>query len=92
MTQTTQTLDGREIALADDDIAALEARLDGLVIRPGDQGYDEARGVWNGMIDRRPALVVRVAGTPDVAETVRFARKHGVPVAIRGGEIGRAHV
>jgi len=85
VTQTLQTLDGREIALADDDIAMLEARLDGLVIRPGDQGYDEARSVWNGMIDRRPALVVRVAGTPDVVEAVRFARKHELPVAVRGG-------
>ena len=43
MTQTLHTLDGREIALADDDIAVLEARLDGLVMRPGDTGYDEAR-------------------------------------------------
>ena len=85
VTQTLQTLDGREIAIADDDIAMLEARLDGLVIRPGDQGYDAARSVWNGMIDRRPALVVRVAGTPDVVEAVRFAREHELPVAVRGG-------
>jgi FAD/FMN-containing dehydrogenase len=90
VTQTLHTLDGREIALTDDDIAVLEARLDGLVIRPGDTGYDEARSVWNGMIDRRPALVVRCAGTPDVVEAVRFAREHALPVAVRGGGHGVA--
>ncbi|HET7854998.1 MAG TPA: FAD-binding oxidoreductase [Gaiellaceae bacterium] len=57
----------------------------GEVIRPGDPGYDGARAVWNGMVDRRPALVVRPTGADDVVEAVRFAREQDLVVAVRGG-------
>ncbi|HEU0114320.1 MAG TPA: FAD-binding oxidoreductase [Thermomicrobiales bacterium] len=66
-------------------IAAFEEQLRGAVIRPGDSIYDEARKVWNGMIDRRPALIVRCAGAADVIAAVRFARAHDLLVAVRGG-------
>jgi FAD/FMN-containing dehydrogenase len=54
-------------------------------LAPGDAGYDEARAVWNGMIDRRPGLIVRCSSTSDVVEAVNFAREQGSPIAVRGG-------
>jgi hypothetical protein len=55
------------------------------LLRPGDPGYDEARKVWNGAIDRRPALIARCAGAGDVAAALRLGRERGLPIAVRGG-------
>ena len=66
-------------------VSTFKAGLRGKLFRPGDDGYDEARKVWNGMIDRRPALIARCAGVADVIAAVNFARDQGLPVAIRGG-------
>jgi FAD/FMN-containing dehydrogenase len=57
----------------------------GALLRPGEEGYDEARRVWNGAIDRRPALIARCAGADDVAEAVRFARERDLVISIKGG-------
>lgn len=57
----------------------------GYLLRPGDSGYDEARKIWNGMFDRRPALIARCAGAADVINAVNFARDTGLQVAVRGG-------
>jgi FAD/FMN-containing dehydrogenase len=57
----------------------------GEVIRPGDPGYDAARVVWNGMIDRYPALIVRPTGPEDIATAIRHAREQELPLAVRGG-------
>ncbi|MFC7046518.1 FAD-binding oxidoreductase [Halobacteriaceae archaeon GCM10025711] len=62
-----------------------EAALRGRLIRPGDADYDDARAVWNGMIDRYPALIARCAGVGDVVRAVEFARDHDLLVAVRGG-------
>jgi FAD/FMN-containing dehydrogenase len=59
--------------------------LDGRVITPGDPDYETARRVFNGLIDRRPALIARVAGTADVVSAVNYARDNGLPLAVRGG-------
>src|SRR5262245_42065467 len=59
--------------------------LRGQLLRPGDAAYDDARKLWNGMFDRRPALIARCAGTADVIAAVNFARDHGLLVAVRGG-------
>lgn len=67
------------------EIEALAAGLRGNVVEPDDVSYDEARLVWNAMIDRRPALIVRCAGASDVVQAVRFAREHSLLVSVRGG-------
>jgi len=66
-------------------INELEGELQGSLIRPGDDAYEDARHIWNGAIDKRPAMVVRPAGTADVVRTVRFAASEGLPVAVRVG-------
>lgn len=60
------------------------------VLAPGDDGYEAARRIWNGMIDRRPAVIARCTGVADVMAAVRFAREEGLPVAVRGGGHGVA--
>lgn len=66
-------------------VAEFSADVRGDVIEPGDEQYDDARAVWNGMIDKHPALVVRCAGVADVIRTLEFAREQDLPIAIRGG-------
>ena len=57
----------------------------GEVLRPGDERYDEARSIWNGLIDRRPALIVECTGAADVVGAVDFARDHGLLLSVKGG-------
>jgi FAD/FMN-containing dehydrogenase len=57
----------------------------GALITPGDAGYDQARRVWNGAVDRRPRLIARCTGTADVTAAVRYARTRDLLVAVRGG-------
>ncbi len=86
MEAATQATHQAPPGLADSSIEQFwSTRLAGELIRPGDSGYDEARSVWNGMIDRNPALIARCAGVSDVRECVAFAREHGLPIAVRGG-------
>ena len=72
----------------DDDLEALRAATTGPVLAPHDEGYDQARSVWNGDIDRRPAVIVRCSGPADVAAALRYARGTGLEVAVRGGGHG----
>src|SRR5215469_12008890 len=66
-------------------ILNFKAHLLGQLISPGDDGYESARRVWNGDIDKYPALIVRCADVSDVASAVQFARAQELPVAVRGG-------
>jgi len=66
-------------------LATLRSRLSGDLLAPADDGYDAARSVWNGMIDRRPLAISRCRSVDDVIASVRFAGEHGLPVSIRGG-------
>ena len=63
----------------------LSSRFDGELIGPTDPLYDEARAVFNAWIDRRPALIARCANDDDVANAIAFARRHDLPIAVRGG-------
>jgi hypothetical protein len=72
----------RPTAPSFDDLAAA---LRGELITPADPGYDEARAVYNGMIDKRPAAIARCRDTADVIAAVRFARAHDIEIAVRGG-------
>ncbi|REA05758.1 hypothetical protein DEQ92_05645 [Haloferax sp. Atlit-6N] len=72
-------------AVDDATIRDLDARLRGDALGPEADGYEEARTVWNAMIDRYPAVVVRPADTNDVVAAVTFARQYGLAVAVQGG-------
>ncbi|MFL6015587.1 MAG: FAD-binding oxidoreductase [Gaiellaceae bacterium] len=71
--------------MASTDIAALADRIAGSVIGPQDAAFDSTRAVHNGLIDRRPAVIVRAQTTNDVVEALAFARRNGLEVSVRGG-------
>src|SRR5215469_8477655 len=79
------TTDGSDKILEEATVLNLAESLRGRLLQSGDAGYDEARRVWNGMIDRRPAIIARCAGAADVIAAVRFAREHGLLVSVKGG-------
>ena len=70
---------------ADREIAELRRSFHGSLLMAGDTGYDAARRVWNGMIDRNPVLIARCRSTADVKSIVHFARVNGLDLSIRGG-------
>ena len=71
--------------IAAEQLEALRAAFSGVVLAPDDEGYDEARKVHNGLIDRRPALIARCHGTADVVDAVRFACDAGLDICVKGG-------
>jgi FAD/FMN-containing dehydrogenase len=71
--------------IAPETLDRLRAQLRGPLLRPGDPGYEDSRTVWNAMIQRHPALVVRCLGVSDVIAGVRFAREQGLTLCIKGG-------
>jgi FAD/FMN-containing dehydrogenase len=68
-----------------DAVAKLAPSFSGRLLQPGDAGYEEARALHNGLIDRRPALIARCLGTADVADAVRLGRELGLEIAVKGG-------
>ena len=66
-------------------IESFKTSLRGALLSPEDEGYDTARQVWNGMIDKRPLLIARCAGAADVIQAVNFARVNHLPLSVRGG-------
>jgi len=74
-----------EVALGAEAVEELGQRVRGALLRPGDDGYEEARTIWNGLIDRRPALVVQCSGAADVVDAVNFAREQNLLLSVKGG-------
>ena len=79
------TSDGKQVTLSRLDVDDFRASLRGQLLLPNSAGYDDARKIWNGMFDRKPALIARCAGAADVVQSVNFARDHGLLLAVRGG-------
>jgi hypothetical protein len=79
------SLSGKPISLSQSDVKDLRASLRGRLLLAGDEGYDQARRLWNGAYDRHPALIARCAGAVDVVQAVNFARSHELLTAVRGG-------
>jgi FAD/FMN-containing dehydrogenase len=78
------SFNGEPKSLSEESVNELAAKLRGELLRRESDGYDEARTIWNAMIDRKPALIARCAGAADVISATRFAVQHGVRVAVRG--------
>ena len=86
MSQTElRTRDGQSTTLSDEAITTLAEVLRGRLVQPSDADYDHTRAVWNGMVDKHPALIVQCAGVADVVTSVNFAKEHDLLVAVRGG-------
>src|SRR5690349_5671039 len=66
-------------------IEKLRPDFRGALLMAGEEGYDDTRRIWNGAIDRRPAVIARCVGADDVATAVRFAREHELAITVRGG-------
>ncbi|HXI03339.1 MAG TPA: FAD-binding protein, partial [Candidatus Saccharimonadales bacterium] len=67
------------------EIERLRREVSGEILLPGDDAYEDARKIWNAMIDKRPGAIVRCSSTSDVVHAVNFARENGTALAIRGG-------
>jgi len=85
MDTRVETLGGRKATLSATGLEALRDRLEGEAILPAHPEYEEARTVWNGMIDRRPGLIVRCRSVDDVRAAVAFGTRHDLLLAVRGG-------
>ena len=85
MSVEIRTLSGLDIVLPDDALDQLRESFHGRLLTRGTPGYDEARTIWNAMIDRRPALIASCVDASDVANAVRFARENSLLTSIRGG-------
>jgi FAD/FMN-containing dehydrogenase len=80
-----KTMSGGQVDLKQETLASLKMRLRGPVLVPRDVGYEDSRTVWNAMIDKKPAVVVRCIGAADVMACVEFAREHDLLLCIKGG-------
>ena len=78
-------LDGGHHTLTSEQLQDLDSRVQGRLLRPGDQGWNDAVAIWNGMAARLPALVLQPVSAHEVAAAVGFAREHGLLLSVKGG-------
>ena len=79
------TISGGDTVLQEDVVHAFQSTFRGEMLSPGNASYEEARKIWNGMIDKRPGLIARCTGVADVISAVNFTRTHHLLVSVRGG-------
>ena len=79
------TLSGDYTAIREAELEDFRGSLHGPSLLPGDDGYDDARQLWNAMVDKRPALIARCSGAADVISSVNFARENNLLISVRGG-------
>ena len=79
------TLSGDYTTITETEVEDFRSSLYGVSLLNGDEGYDDARQVWNAMVDKRPALIARCSGTADVINSVNFARQNNLLISVRGG-------
>ena len=79
------TLSGDYTVISETEVEDFRGSLHGESLRPGDEGYDGARRIWNAMIDKRPAMIARCSGTADVINSIKFAKENGLLISVRGG-------
>jgi FAD/FMN-containing dehydrogenase len=84
-TLVVKTIGGESVSLSSGALNSLRSGIRGDLCLPGEAGYDEARTIWNAMIDKHPAAVVRAVGASDVIQTIRLAAQHGLLLSVRGG-------
>lgn len=77
--------DGAQKNIGTDKIEDFKIGFRGSVLAPATHGYDQAREIWNGMFDRKPALITRCVGTSDVIRAVNFARDNDLEISVKGG-------
>ena len=85
MSLKIKTFDGSEIVLNNNIMKGFKDGIRGKVLTMDDAEYEQVRIVFNGMIDKRPTIIVRCTGTADVIDAVKFANKHRLLLALRGG-------
>ncbi|MDX2432913.1 MAG: FAD-binding oxidoreductase [Bacteroides sp.] len=71
--------------ISDHTVAGFRTQLEGSVLLPGDAAYDESRTIWNGMFDKRPAIIARCLSAKDISHSITFARAHMLRIAVKGG-------
>jgi len=84
-TISVNALDGGQTAIEASQLEELRAGFRGTVLLAGDHGYESARQIWNGIFDKKPAIIARCVGTSDVINAVNFARKNHLLTAVKGG-------
>ncbi len=84
MTIKLKTTDNQTVELNPKAIQSLSGKISGNIIAPGDSAYDHERQLWNGMIDRKPGLIVQCTGKEDIITAVRFANAHHALISVRG--------